>query len=81
MLVDFFLLVFGLIIFVGEKFWVCLGKLEFGKGLDNMGNRKYNLWELVSDGLNYVNVCNGGVFFIFGIVYDRFRVMYIFFFN
>lgn len=37
MLVDFFLIVFGLIIFVGEKFWVCLGKLEFGKGLDNMG--------------------------------------------
>lgn len=77
MLVDFFLSALGLTIFVGEKLRVRLGKLELGKGSDNTGKRKYNLWELVSDGSNYVNVCNGGVSSIFGIVHDRFRATYI----
>lgn len=44
MLVDFFYQpALGLTIFVGEKLWVRLGKLELGEGSDNTGKRKYNL--------------------------------------
>lgn len=63
MLVDFFLSALGLTIFVGEKLWVRLGKLELGKGSDNTGKRKYN-WSVTGQTMS---MCATVVFLLYSV--------------